>query len=59
MNTLPEKISIQEKTLYQIVAKQCSVSPRYVGMISRNERIPKRGKGLKVKAALDKIKNNS
>lgn len=47
----------QEKylTQYQIIALEFGVTPRFVGMIARKERNPKRGTGLLVKQKLDSI----
>ena len=42
-------------THYQTIALEFGVSPRFVGMIARNERSPKRGAGLLVKQKLDSI----
>jgi len=43
------------ETPYQRVAKEFSVTSRFVGMIARGERKPLRGKGLKIKERLEQI----
>lgn len=48
------------KTIYQIIAEECNVTPRYVGKIARGEKKPKYGKkGLQVKEALKRFKYSS
>ncbi len=46
-------------TVYQIIAKKYGVSEKYVGMIARGERIPKRGIGLKIEEEIKEIINNN
>lgn len=56
MNIPPENSKKEVKTLYQTIAEECKVTPRYVGQIARGEKVLKFGKkGLKVKEALEKF----
>jgi hypothetical protein len=48
-----EKAKKKFKTVYQMVAEKHGVTARFVGIIARGERVPKRGKGLEVKKDLD------
>ncbi|MDB0602609.1 XRE family transcriptional regulator [Tenacibaculum maritimum] len=56
MSTNSENNKNEPSTLYQIIASQFGVTPRYVGKIARNERTPVRGVGLEVKKAIDLVK---
>ena len=55
METLAKKIreSVKSKSPYQIIADEFETSELYVGQIARGERLPVRGKGLKI---LNKLK---
>ncbi|CAL2108218.1 XRE family transcriptional regulator [Tenacibaculum sp. 190524A02b] len=55
MSELSEKLKNLNETTYQSIAKEFGVSTEYVGMIARGEREPKRGKGLKIKEALEQL----
>ena len=55
MCKIAEKIKNLPQTTYQIIAEKFDTNTAYVGQIARGERIPKRGKGLKIKKELDKI----
>ncbi len=55
METLAKQIKNSEvaKTPYQVIADELDTTVLYVGQIARGERIPIRGKGLKI---LNKLK---
>ena len=55
MKTLAEKIKKIAETPYQKVAREFNTTDLYVGQIARGERIPKRGKGLKIKERLNEL----
>ena len=57
MATLAEKVKQKSETPYQKVARALDTDVLYVGQIARGERIPKRGKGLKIKKALEDLAN--
>lgn len=60
MSSNYQNITSPPKTIYQIIAKECNVTPRYVGKIARGEKKPKYGKkGLKVKEALNRFNYSS
>ncbi|AZA90949.1 Uncharacterised protein [Chryseobacterium nakagawai] len=48
METLAQKIKNKSVTVYQTIAKKHNTDAEYVGKIARGERIPTRGKGLKI-----------
>ena len=52
---LSDKIqkNYERTTPYTRIAKELGVSARFVGMIARGERVPKRGKGLEVMTKLE------
>ncbi len=52
METLVEKLKKKTETPYQMVAREFDTTELYVGQIARGERIPQRGKGLKIKNRL-------
>ncbi len=52
------KPSSLSETLYQKLAREYCVTTKYVGKIFRGERLPVRGRGLKVKKAIDDIIKN-
>ena len=56
---LAEKLKEKRTTPYEEIAKSVGVCPRYVGMIARGERVPKRksGKAAKVLKELEKMCN--
>lgn len=60
METLAKQLrkSVKIKTPYQQIAAQFNTSVLYVGQIARGERIPIRGKGLKILKELKKLTNN-
>lgn len=49
METLADKLKKTAETPYQKIAREFNTSLVYVGQIARGERIPQRGKGLKIK----------
>lgn len=55
METVAEKIKKISETPYQKVARELDTTELYVGQIARGERIPKRGKGLKIQARLNEL----
>lgn len=55
METIAEKLKIKSETTYQKVAREFATTEFYVGQIARGERIPQRGKGLKIKARLQEL----
>ena len=46
------------QTPYQKIAADCGVSAKFVGMIARGERVPKRGKGAEVLEQIKKLTGN-
>lgn len=52
---LNERLKAKGTTIYQRVAEKVGVSPKYVGIIAREERVPKRGKGLEVRLRLEEL----
>ncbi|AKK74974.1 hypothetical protein OK18_15380 [Chryseobacterium gallinarum] len=58
METLAKKIKLRSETPYQSIAKKHNTNAEYVGKIARAERIPTRGKGLKILNELKKLTNN-
>lgn len=54
METIAQKIKKLPQTPYQRIAVKCNTTARYVSLIARGLRKPKRGKGLMVKQELDK-----
>ena len=59
METIAEKVKKISETPYQKVAREFDTTELYVGQIARGERIPKRGKGLKIKERLNELTNKS
>ena len=57
MESLAEKIKKTAETPYQMVAREFDTTSRYVAQIARGERIPQRGKGLKIKLRLIELTN--
>ncbi|WP_139423011.1 XRE family transcriptional regulator [Chryseobacterium mulctrae] len=57
METMAKRLrnAVKIKTPYQIIAEKCDCNALYVGQIARGERIPIRGKGLKVLKEIKKI----
>ena len=55
METIAEKVKKISETPYQKVAREFDTTELYVGQIARGERIPQRGKGLKIKKRLEEI----
>nr|BFF39039.1 hypothetical protein BACY1_08440 [Tenacibaculum mesophilum] len=55
MSTIAEKIKSSNTTPYKKIAVEFDTSEAYVGQIARGERIPKRGKGLKIKKRLNEL----
>lgn len=55
METIAEKLKKKSETTYQKVAREFDTTELYVGQIAREERIPKRGKGLEIKARLKEL----
>ena len=55
METIAEKLKKKSETTYQKVAREFNTTSRYVAQIAREERIPQRGKGLKIKARLKEL----
>lgn len=55
METIAEKIRKKSETLYQQVARELETTELYVGQIAREERVPTRGKGLKIKNRLKEL----
>ena len=45
----------KNKTVYQQIAEAHGVTVDFVGKIARQERQPRRGKGLKVKQSLESL----
>jgi hypothetical protein len=58
METLAQKVKKLGETPYQMVAREFETSEFYVGQIARGERIPQRGKGLKIKIRLKELTQN-
>lgn len=58
MNESAEK-KIVEPSTYIRLAKRFDVSTRYVSMINNGRRTPVKGKGLKVRRALEELKEQS
>lgn len=60
METLAKQLrkTVKIKTPYQKIAAQFDTSVLYVGQIARGERVPIRGKGLRILNELKKITNN-
>ncbi|GEM58403.1 XRE family transcriptional regulator [Flavobacterium oreochromis] len=58
METLAQKINHRVATPYQRIAQLLDTDVAYVGQIARGERIPKRGKGLKIKQEIEKLIQN-
>lgn len=57
MKTLAQKIKKISQTPYQSIATEFNTTVLYVGQIARGERIPQRGKGLKIKNKLEELTN--
>lgn len=57
MSTLAEKIKSSRITPYQQIAIEFNTSEDYVGQIARGDRIPIRGKGLKIQKRLNELFN--
>lgn len=55
--TLAERIKKVRKTPYQLIAEKYNTCTVYVSQIARGERVPVRGKGLKIKEELEKLVN--
>ena len=55
MSTIAEKIKEQRQTPYQEIAEKFNTNVNYIGAIARGERIPTRGKGLKIKNYLNEL----
>jgi hypothetical protein len=57
METLATQIrkTVKSKTPYQIIANEFNTSELYVGQIARGDRLPIRGKGLKILNRLKEI----
>jgi len=55
--TLAKQIrkTVQRKTVYQEIADKFNSNALYVGQIARGERIPIRGKGLKILNELQQL----
>ncbi|SDE40108.1 hypothetical protein [Riemerella columbipharyngis] len=53
--TLAKAIKEKHQTPYQKLAEAFNTSPIYIGQIARGERMPIRGKGLKIKQELEKL----
>lgn len=58
MSELTEK-KIVEPSIYVQLAKKFGVTEVYVGLINNGNRKPTRGKGLKVRQALEQLKKQS
>lgn len=58
MSELTEK-KIVEPSIYAQLAKRFEVTEVYVGLINNGHRKAKRGKGLKVRQALEQLKKQS
>ncbi|WP_407512877.1 hypothetical protein, partial [Elizabethkingia miricola] len=59
MKTIATKIRKMRVTPYQEIAKDFNTTTLYVGQIARGERIPKRGKGLRILHALEQLTQNN
>lgn len=59
--TLAAKLTKKNKTIYQQIAEEFGVTPRYVGKIARSEREPSRmsGIGIKIKAKLEELASSN
>jgi len=57
METLAKQKITKAKSLYQLIAEKFNTDEGYVGKINRAERIPQRGKGLKIYNELKKYNN--
>jgi hypothetical protein len=55
METVAEKLRKLSETPYQKVAREFDTTALYVGQIARGERVPTRGKGLKIKERLNEL----
>ena len=55
---LSEKLKEKSKSLYEQVADEVGVTPRFVGAIARGQRKALRGKGLEVRKRLEEIAFN-
>lgn len=60
METLAKQLrkTVKIRTPYQLIADKLNTSELYVGQIARGERIPIRGKGLRILNELKKLTNN-
>jgi hypothetical protein len=58
---ISEKLKEKRTTPYQEIGQKFGVTPRYVGMIARGQRVPKResGKAAKILRELEKICNKT
>lgn len=55
MESLAKKLKSKRETLYQRVARETNSSVWYVAQIAREQRKPKRGKGVKIREVLEKL----
>ena len=55
METIAEKLKKKTETTYQKVAREFDTTSRYVAQIAREERLPKRGKGLEIQSRLKEL----
>jgi len=53
-----DKLKEKSLTIYQMIAQKHGVSAKFVGMIARQERNVKRGKGLLVKLEIETMINS-
>ena len=58
METLAKQLRKTAKTPYQIIAEKFDTDVLYVGQIARGERVPIRGKGLKILNEIQRLTQN-
>lgn len=60
METMAKRLrdTVKIKTPYQSIAEKFDCDPLYVGQIARGERIPIRGKGLKILNEIKELTKN-